>query len=314
MVQIVGDRSIPYYLLHKDEKPERKRAYILVVPAGAKAGYVSAVMLWVLSEHGLNPEQFRIVLGTSAGFINVVAFCARQSELTPAVYEHLANKPWFFPTGGVGGWLTLHHYLEGILTGAVFPDVRLDITAVQACSAQKLSAVSDLRGQIRYHDLTEVDTFTLMHASSAILPFAAGRSIGGKVAIDGAYAHAHCQFARTVRTTIREVGPDTDVCVLFVGNRVQAARQHWLEPWVYGAGMCASLWWSPWLLSSALAIDRKIARSERIFEKPVRSRARVCAFFPEDGEKVDPWEWNPSFMRDQGRRMSDSLSRVLERL
>lgn len=311
MVDIIGDTGVLRSLVSREQQSTR-RVYVLVVPSGAKAGYVSAVALKVLAEHGITSAQFRIVVATSAGFLNAMGYCAQQSAVTPSVYLHLADKPWFFPAGMRGGWTTFHEYLLAILRGEVLAGVKLDLDTLQACPSRKVAAVSDLSGGIHYHELgAREDVFRFMHATSAIVPFSFGERIAEHTAIDGAYAHAHCQFARIVRALMREEGPETEICVLFIGNRPSVQHQHWLEAWSYGIGMTASLWWSPSLLASALAIDRKVERSERLFTRPVRRRVRLCAILPSLAEKVDPWEWRPSHMERQGKSMTRSLSRAI---
>lgn len=310
MVDIVGDKTILGGLLD-GRTFNKERTYVLVVPSGSKAGYVSAVVLRELARRGMKPERFKVVVATSAGFLNAMAFCAGQEDVTPEIYLHLAGKPWLFPAGFSAGWFTFYDYLLGILQGRVFDGLRLDLDALWKCPARKMAAVSDLSGGIRYHELEDPqEVFAFMHGASAILPFTLGARMGGETRIDGAYAHAHCQFARIVRTLMRE-NRDAEVCVLFVGNRPQIAHQHWFEAWAYGAGMCASLWWSPQLLMSALTLDRKVERSERLFRRAWRKRTRLCAIFPHVDEKVDPWEWRAGYMQEQGRKIAASLSREL---
>lgn len=313
MVEIIGDKEV-LRSLASGAQGSARRVYVLVVPSGAKAGYVSAVALKVLAEHGVTSGQFRVVVATSAGFLNVMGYCAQQSAVTPDVYLHLADKPWFFPVGLRGGWTTFHEYLLGILRGEVLAGVKLDLDALWACPSRKVAAVSDLSGGIHYHELgAREDVFRFMHATSAIVPFTFGERIADYVAIDGAYAHAHCQFARIVRALMREE-PAAEICVLFVGNRPSVRHQHWLEAWSYGLGMTASLWWSPALLTSALAIDGKVERSERLFARPVRRRIRLCAILPSVAEKVDPWEWRNAHMERQGASIARSLSHAIQAL
>jgi len=309
MVEILGDRSM---LSARASSSHRDRVYVIVVPSGAKAGYISAVILHVLSWFGIRAEKFKLAVGTSAGSINLLAFCAGQQEITPDVYLHLADKPWVFPTWGEGGWLTFHHYLMGILRGEVFSEFRLDIDTFKQNPTRLLLAVSDLYGQISYHDAKEVeDVFELVHACSAILPFAFGRTINGKMAIDGAYSHSHCEFARVVRTLMRQ-HPESEICVLFVSNRPRIEHQHWLEYLAYRGGMFASLWWSPWLLASALRLEIKVAKSERTFHKPVRRRIRICAIYPTKEEEVVPHEWRPDVMVAKGKQITESLCRKID--
>ena len=312
MVEIFGDQEMLAHLLGKRTiKKRRKRKYILVVPSGGKAGHVSAVMLDVLSQHGLRAEQFDLITATSAGSMNVVAFCAGQSHIVPWVYEHLADKPWVFPTYGKGGWITFYEYLYGILKGEVFPELKLDIEAFRRNPARVMLAVSDLFGNLHLHDAKEADDiFELMHATSAILPFTSWRRIKGTLAIDGAHAHPYCDFVRAVRTMLRE-DPDAEVCVLFLGNRPSIAHQHWSEGPLYSASVSLSLWWSPWLLASALALDRKIRRAERLFDRPVRDRVRLCAVRPTEKHQVSPIEWRPEVMREKRNLITTSLTESL---
>jgi len=310
MVDIVGDRTVLRGLLNERSFAKARR-YVLVVPSGSKAGYVSAILLRELARRGMKPEQFKVVVATSAGFLNAMAFCAGQQEVTPEVYLHLAGKPWFFPAGIHTRWVTFYDYLLSILRGEVFDNLRLDLNALGRCPARKLVAVSDLSGSIRYHELKDPrEVFAFMHGAAAILPFSLGAQIEGKTWIDGAYAHAHCQFARIVRELMHE-DRTADVCVLFLGNRPRITHQHWIESWAYGVGMCASLWWSPQLLMSALALDRKIEQSERLFRRAWRKRTHLCAIFPNQAEKIDPWEWRPALMEAQGKKVAESLSREL---
>jgi hypothetical protein len=315
MVEIVGDQEMLANLLGKRTiKNGRKRKHILVVPSGGKAGHVSAVMLDVLSRHGLRAEQFDLITATSAGAMNAIAFCAGQSHIVPGVYEHLAGMPWVFPTYGKGGWITFYEYLYGILKGEVFPELQLDLDAFRRNPARVMLAVSDLFGNLHLHDAKEAeDVFELMHAASAILPFTSWRRIKGTLAIDGAHAHPYCDFVRAIRTMLRE-DPDAEVCVLFLGNRPSIEHQHWSEGPLYSAAVSMSLWWSPWLLASALAMDRKIRRAERLFDRPIREHVRLCAIRPSTDSQVSPIEWRPAFMRDKRERITASLTESLAAL
>lgn len=315
MVEIIGDRNVLADLLGRpNEDKKRKRKHILVIPSGGKAGHVSAVFLDVLAQHGMRADQFELITATSAGAMNAIAFCAGQQGIVPGVYEHLADKPWIFPTYGTGGWITFYEYLYGILKGEVFPEIKLDLEAFRSNPARVMLAVSDLFGNLHLHDAKEAeDVFELMHAASAILPFTSWRRIKGTFAIDGAHAHPYCDFVRAVRKMIRE-DPTAEVRVLFLGNRPSIAHQHWSEGPLYSASVSLSLWWSPWLLASALALDRKIRRAERLFDRPVRDRVRLCAIRPTVGSQVSPIEWRPSVMRSKRELLTASLHASLAAL
>ena len=316
MVCMIGDKTVLSDLLGmSQEAHERKRVYLLVVPSGAKAGYISAIIMRELARRGLTTAQFRIVVATSAGFLNAMALCAGQQELTPEIYLHLAAKPWLFPAGFGSRWVTFYDYLTAMLRGEVFADIKLDVNTLMSCPSQKMAAVSDVYGRLAYHTIHTVeDVFTYMHAASAIMPFSFGQVLGGHYKIDGAYAHAHCQFARQVRALIREVGKETDVCVLFIGNRPGVEYQHWTETYLYGVGIAASLWWSPRLMRSALALDRKVEQSERLFHKTRRARSRLLAILPSPEESIHPVEYRASFMREQGEKIVLSLARAIDAL
>lgn len=312
---IVGDASVISCLRGMPVPDGKKRIYICVSPSGAKSGFNSAVEFKVLEEEGITASCFDYVLGTSAGFFNLMGYCAKQAHITPDIYLHIADKPWLKPGGRKGRWLTFYDYLMDILSGNVLDGVKFDMEAFCGCPARKIAAVSDLQGRVVYHEVIGAENvFPLMQAASAIVPFSLGKTVGGKKAIDGAYAHSHCQFARLVKQVLRQADRDTDVCVLFVANRPGVEYLHWAEALGYWFGVAATLWWSPRLLASALKIDKKAGRSELMFSKPVRPGIRLCAIVPDRKHSVNPWEWDPAYMARQGEGLAGSLRQELSLL
>lgn len=313
MAKIVGDTSVLAGLLHGDVSSQRPRRYIVVGPSGGKAGYLAALIQEALAARGVAADMFDIAVGTSAGFLNLVGYCAGQAAVTPLIYRHLARTRWVLPSGSLQH-ITFYDYLHDILVGGIIDGVKLDVEAFGKCRTLKLAAVSTLRGEIRYHEVDETNVFKAVHAAAAIMPFSFGVSMGDHVAIDGAYAHAHCQFARIVHKAMRNGGPGAEVCVLLLGNRPGVDYLRWGETYAHMLGVMATLWWSPRLLRSALLIDRKIAQSERLFKRPERKRTRLCAIVPEPGEEITPVEWRESVLLEKGERLLGSLEPQLDAL
>lgn len=315
MVLLIGDTSVLSCQLGKPSPNGKRRINICVAPAGVKAGFISAQTLRGLEEFGIGPSRFDVVLGTSSGFHNLAAYCGGQASAAPDVYLHMASRPWVKPGGRRGKWLTFYDYLEDLLLGNIVDGLKLDVDAIARCPTRKIAAVSDLRGKVRYHEVESADdVFPLMRATSAIFPFSLGVSLDGRRVVDGAYTHAHCQFARIVRSILRDAGPDTDVCVLFLANRPGAEHLDWKEAYAYSLGVITTLFWAPWLLASALGVDKKVERSELMFRRPVRHNVRLCAIVPERTESVNPWEWDAAFMVQQGEKLRASLREQLDRL
>lgn len=302
-MKIIGDPKVAHDVFN-DKNPHGALRVAIATPCGMGGAYQAGI-LHALEDRGITNAHLDVGVGLSAGSWNMTAFAAGQAHMLCDVYVHLTETlPWNALKGDFLGLHYLKHYLRG----------RLDEGRVRTAKNPVHIGVSDLCGVLSLPDVRHSeDIHDLCHASSSIPVLGGVQSVNGMWMVDPACADP-CPLGRVLKNLLRGKQP---VDVLVLAGRPEPEKYRALEQW-FGNTMTLALMWGAWyswpIISSALEIDRKMAKAFAMCaKKRLSSSVRLCALVPEEGEALPfTFDVSPSRVQRAGRNGYEAAHRFAD--